>query len=275
MPNLSSTAPSFEAFRSSLPPKIAAGLRSGGELARALAFARSEGPVPTGVDAVDRLLGGGIPRGRLVELAGRGSGGRFAVVLSTLASATSAGEAVALVDLGDGFDPRGGEQAGVDLPRLLWIRPRRLKPALVATELAVGAGFPLVVLDLGLPPLRGFVPASAWIRLARSAETHECALLLSTPWPRAGAGAAFALRVDGRGGSWLGEREGLRVLAGLGARLAAGKGCLTTGISPRIVLRTPGTVAPPGSESGDGNETKSDGRRGPTRSEPLRLATSR
>jgi RecA/RadA recombinase len=37
------------------------------------------------------------------------------------------GEAVALIDLGDHFDPRVAEANGVDLRRLLWIRPKTIK----------------------------------------------------------------------------------------------------------------------------------------------------
>ena len=50
--------------------------------------------LPTGIDPLDRLISGGLPRGRLTELVGRRSSGRFSIVLAALASATSAGEAV-------------------------------------------------------------------------------------------------------------------------------------------------------------------------------------
>ena len=88
--------------------------------------------LPTGIDPLDRLISGGLPRGRLTELVGRRSSGRFSIVLAALASATSAGEAAALVDRGSALDPQAAHEAGVELERLLWARPRRVKEALAA-----------------------------------------------------------------------------------------------------------------------------------------------
>src|SRR6476620_10359398 len=59
-----------------------------------------------GLPALDRLLGGGWPRAALCELTGRRSSGRTAILYAALARAISAGEAVALVDVGGGLDPR-------------------------------------------------------------------------------------------------------------------------------------------------------------------------
>src|SRR5205814_69473 len=83
-------------------------------------------PLPIGLAPFDRLLSGGLPRGRLTELVGRRSNGRFSIVLAALASATSCGEAAALVDRGNHLDPQSAREAGVDLGRLLWARPRRV-----------------------------------------------------------------------------------------------------------------------------------------------------
>ncbi len=112
-------------------------------------------PIATMVPGLDRLLCGGLPRGGLVELSGRRSSGRFSIGLAALASATSSGEAAALVDLGGHLDPQSAEAAGADLTRLLWVRPARLKEAVASTEMLLAAGFPLVVADLGLAPVRG------------------------------------------------------------------------------------------------------------------------
>ena len=116
---------------------------------------------------------------RLIELSGRRSCGRFSIGIAALASATSSGEAAALVDLGSHLDPQSAEAAGVDLTRLLWVRPRKLKEAVASAEMLLATGFPLVVVDLGLPPVRGrFVPDAAWVRLTRAAHAHKAALLL-------------------------------------------------------------------------------------------------
>src|SRR3989442_631427 len=74
-----------------LPPAIAAKLTSGAELVRSLARQRREEVIPTTFAAVDALLGGGLARGKMTELAGRGA--RWSLVIATIAAATSMGEA--------------------------------------------------------------------------------------------------------------------------------------------------------------------------------------
>ena len=143
----------------------------------------------TRLRGVDRLLGGGICRGQTVELVGPRSSGRFSLVLELLAGATQSGESAALVDLGDHFDPQAAARAGLVLERLLWARPQRLRQALGSAEVLIGGGFPLVVIDLGLPPVPGGRgKESAWLRLRRAALDHQAALLIASPY-RAGGTA--------------------------------------------------------------------------------------
>lgn len=77
---------------------------------------------PSGVAELDAVLGGGFPRGSLVELFGRASSGRTSLAFSLLAQATERQEACAFVDVSDSLDPISLAAAGVELPRLLWIR---------------------------------------------------------------------------------------------------------------------------------------------------------
>jgi recombination protein RecA len=77
---------------------------------------------PTGVTELDAVLGGGFPRGSLVELCGPASSGRTSLAFSLLARATERQEACAFVDVSDSLDPISLAAAGVDLPRLLWVR---------------------------------------------------------------------------------------------------------------------------------------------------------
>ncbi len=233
----------LEALRASLPHAVAARLRSAAELGQALAAARPEAPLATGLPSFDQLLGGGLPRGRLVELVGRRPGGRFAIVVAALAAATAGGEAAALVDLGDGLDPRAAEEAGADLARILWLRPRRFRHALAATEITIGAGFPLVVLDLGVGPVVGRAPAAAWLRLARTAEAHESALLLSTPFRASGAAAVAVVSLFSARADWRGHGRSPRVLAGVGAELVVEKLRGTSGgEAGRLLLQVPGAI---------------------------------
>jgi hypothetical protein len=212
-----------ERLRSALPPALRARVQSASERAPALAEAERE-PLATAWPAFDRLLAGGLPRGRLVELHGGRSSGRFSAVLTALAAATGIGEAAALVDLGDGLDPATAAAAGVDLARLLWLRPEGVRRALAAAEMLIGGGFPLVVIELGSPPLPGGRGAEpAWLRLARAAQAQGTALLVSSPYRVSGT-AAGAVLTAGRGrAAWHGEAGGPRLLQGVSCRLALAK----------------------------------------------------
>lgn len=176
-------------------------------------------PLPTSVAAFDGLLGGGLPRGSLVEVVGRGSCGRFALALAALRAVTGSGEAAALLDQGGQLDPQSAAAFGVDLERLLWLRPRWLPDTLAAAEMLVHTGFPLVTVDLGLPPVRGRAPLAAWLRLARGCAAHEAVVLVGAPYRLSGC-AADAVVVAGRGrGRWSGRVGTPRLLDELEATL--------------------------------------------------------
>lgn len=76
----------------------------------------------TGIEGLDRVLGGGFPLGQISEVVGARSSGRSGLVCTLLASATRRGDLVALVDTADEFDPVCAHHAGVQLPRVLWVR---------------------------------------------------------------------------------------------------------------------------------------------------------
>lgn len=202
--------------RSALPQAVRGRLRSARDLVGEPAPDRR--PFATSLYALDRLLEGGIPRGRMVELVGRRSCGRFAAVLAALAAITGAGETAALVDLGDALDPRAAEAAGVDLERLLWLRPTSIQQALAAAEVLLGAGFPAVIVDLGSPPVAGGRgPEAAWLRLSRLARERRAALLVASPYRASGTGAGTVLAARRARVAWGagGRRRLALLLAGL------------------------------------------------------------
>jgi hypothetical protein len=193
-----------------------------GQIRRAPAFApRAPRPLPTGIPALDAALGGGLARGQLHEFVGPPGAGCTAILRAALASATAAGELCALIDPGDSFDPA---QRGIDLQRLLWVRPRDPIQALRAAEIALEARFALVALDLGdlcvLPKAkkpRGVIEvvrfekrppspgASPWARLARRAEKHGAVLLLLSRVPQAGTFAAVVVELERGRAQWEGR----------------------------------------------------------------------
>jgi hypothetical protein len=207
------------ALREALPPETAACVISAAEMRPY----REPPPLPTWIEGLDRLLGGGLPRGKLIEIVGRRSSARFAVGLSSLASATARGENAAFVDLGDGLDPRNAAAANVDLGRVFWIRPQRIRDAIYAAEVVTAAGFPLVVVDLGVPPMGRRVPEAAWVRLARSARTHGAALLVTSPYPVAGTAADAGIRLERERAVWCGRGVSPRLLMDLAAKMTVEK----------------------------------------------------
>lgn len=228
------------------PGALLAGL--GAKLQRASelpSVAESRDPRPTGLPDLDRLLAGGLQRGGVVELIGRRSSGRHSIGLAALAGTTSAGEAAALVDLGDHLDPQAAEAAGVDLTRVLWVRPRRVKEALAAAEMLLATGFSLVVADLGIHP-RGtrFLPDAVWVRLARSAQSHGASLLLLTPWRLSGIAADAVASGPSARPMWEGTVAARRLLSGVSARVTLDKlGRETPGRSASVRLSMPDAVS--------------------------------
>jgi hypothetical protein len=124
--------------------------------------------LPTGIRPLDELLGGGLPRGRLTELAGRRSTGRTSLACAMAAHATQRGEIVGWVDSTDALDPETLVTTGIAPTRVLWVRPRTEHDAPRAAELLLGAGgFGLVVLDLAEAASPSAV---SWPRLVHAAE---------------------------------------------------------------------------------------------------------
>lgn len=191
-----------------------------GQIHRALLPAPGRA-LPTGVAALDAALGGGLVRGYLHEIVAPPGAGGTALLRATLGSATRSGELCALIDPADAFDPSHG---GIELRRLLWVRPRDPLQALRAAEIALEARFALVAVDLGdvragprkalpgevrvvrfEPQRRSHPGASPWARLARRAEKHGGALLVLVREPQAGAFALATIELERGPSLWEGR----------------------------------------------------------------------
>ena len=219
----------------------AARLRRASELA---CPAAPRATLSCGAGALERLLPGGLPRGALVEVVGGSSSGRFSLAISALASVTSTGQAAALVDVGEHLDPEAAERAGVDLERLLWVRPPTVKQALAAAEILLSTGFPLVVADLGVVARTRFLPDAAWVRLVRSAQAHDASLLLSTPIRAGGIAADAVVSAGAMRPVWTGSGKAPRLLAGISSALTLEKrGRLTPGTRALLELSSLDSIA--------------------------------
>jgi recombination protein RecA len=78
--------------------------------------------VPTGIRSLDELLQGGFPASAITEIVGTQCSGRTSLALSLIAGLTQAGKVCAWIDVSDALHPESAAAAGVDLPRLLWMR---------------------------------------------------------------------------------------------------------------------------------------------------------
>ena len=106
--------------RSEAPPQSKELLQITGVF-RGRELTRKERRLTCGITSVDRLIGGGIVRGRISEIIGSPSTGKTSLAAAFAASITARGEVAAWIDAGGGFDPASIAAAGVDLARILWI----------------------------------------------------------------------------------------------------------------------------------------------------------
>ena len=231
---------------------LGARLTRASELAPPTSAPAAHAVVDPSAGVFERLLGT-LPKGKLVELVGRRSSGRHSLALAALASATSSGESAAFVDLADGLDPQAAEAAGVDLERVLWVRPTRIKAALSSAEMLLATGFPLVVADLGVSPRNSrFLPDAAWVRLARAAQAAAACLLVVTPWRMSGIAAEAVVTADVARPVWIGEGRSPRLLESVVSRAHLEKwGRQTPGTTTPMTLRAFPPL-PPGEGRGEG-----------------------
>ncbi len=187
-------------------------------------------PLPTGVAAVDALLGGGLPRGQISEVHGPPSAGRTGLVLALGACITRAGALAGWVDPRDRFDPGTAAAAGMDLARLLWLKGRvrapRAPEAVAATGTLLASGlFDLVVLDLaGIPAVEvQRLPGATWIRLQRTIESTPTALVLVGDAHVAHGPGGACLAMTAGSARWTGPPGPGRLLRGLSSELRAGR----------------------------------------------------
>jgi hypothetical protein len=139
----------------------------------------------TGVQFLDQIAGGGLPKSALTELIKpKASAGSASLIHALLRFAQRNQHFVALIDASDSFDPASFDPASSDnsaLRHLLWVRCRKALDAIKAADFLLRDGnFPLVIVDLVLNSLEELrkIPQTNWYRLQRLAETVPTACLI-------------------------------------------------------------------------------------------------
>jgi len=91
----------------------------------------------TGSISLDLALGGGIPRGRIIEIYGPESSGKTTLTLHAIAEIQKSGGTAAFIDAEHALDPSYAKRIGVDIDNLLLSQPDNGEQALEITETLV------------------------------------------------------------------------------------------------------------------------------------------
>ena len=104
--------------------------------------------ISTGALTLDLALGGGYPKGRVVEVYGPESSGKTTLTLHAIAEVQRRGGVAAFVDAEHAFDPVYAASLGVDIENLLVSQPDTGEMALeIVDQLVRSAAVDIVVVD--------------------------------------------------------------------------------------------------------------------------------
>lgn len=102
----------------------------------------------TGSILIDRALGGGIPRGRIVEVYGVEGGGKTTLTLHMISEIQKSGGVAAFIDAEHAMDPAYAKNIGVNIDELYISQPDSGEQALEICETLVRSGaIDVVVVD--------------------------------------------------------------------------------------------------------------------------------
>ena len=104
--------------------------------------------LPSGSLALDLALGGGWPKGRIIEIYGPESSGKTTLALHAIAEIQKQGGQAAFIDAEHALDPAYAKKIGVDINELLLSQPDTGEQALEITETLVRSNaVDLIVVD--------------------------------------------------------------------------------------------------------------------------------
>ncbi len=104
--------------------------------------------ISSGALTLDLALGGGLPKGRIIEIYGPESSGKTTLALHAIAEVQKAGGVAAFVDAEHALDPTYSAALGVDIDNLLVAQPDNGESALeIVDQLVRSAAVDIVVVD--------------------------------------------------------------------------------------------------------------------------------
>ncbi|MGP8246692.1 MAG: hypothetical protein ACLQVN_19500 [Bryobacteraceae bacterium] len=150
--------------------------------------------LPTGFAVLDQALGGGLPRGGIVEIFGPPASGKTTLALAIIANLERRGGGAAWIDAEHSFDPALPARSGLSLARLPVVRPESAEQAFSMALSLAGSGaidllavdsaaalVPSLELETGLgdsgPGLQGRVLSAGLRKLAPGIAKTNCVVL--------------------------------------------------------------------------------------------------
>lgn len=104
--------------------------------------------ISSGALTLDLALGGGLPKGRIIEIYGPESSGKTTLALHAIAEVQKAGGIAAFVDAEHALDPNYSQALGVDIDNLLVAQPDNGESALeIVDQLVRSSAVDIVVID--------------------------------------------------------------------------------------------------------------------------------
>lgn len=104
--------------------------------------------IPSGALSLDLALGGGYPKGRIIEIYGPESSGKTTLTLHAIAEVQKKGGTAAFIDAEHALDPSYAKKLGVDTDNLLVSQPDNGEQALeIAETLVRSNAVDLIVVD--------------------------------------------------------------------------------------------------------------------------------
>lgn len=104
--------------------------------------------IPSGSLSLDIALGGGLPKGRIIEVYGPESSGKTTLTLHAIAAVQKNGGTAAFIDAEHALDPAYAKRIGVDIDNLLISQPDNGEQALeIAETLVRSNAVDIIVID--------------------------------------------------------------------------------------------------------------------------------
>lgn len=104
--------------------------------------------IATGILSLDKILGGGFPKGKMVEIYSESGCGKTGICLLAMANAQKQGYKVAIVDMEHALDPNFASLLGLDINEVFISQPNEGSEALTILQMLVKSGeFGVVLLD--------------------------------------------------------------------------------------------------------------------------------